>query len=175
MFGHDSFKGSSPQDRRSFLRRSLGVGVVVAAAATAGVAYEEHRHPTTTTTTTTPVRTTTTTSGPATAASWAKLGASLTGSLVLPSNPRYGIDRLLYNSKFVSLHPRAIAYCATSDDVARCVQFATSHDVAIAARSGGHSYGGYSSSDGLVVDVSRMAGINVDTAANTARSARAPS
>jgi hypothetical protein len=89
--------------------------------------------------------------------------------LVLPSNPRYAIDRQLYNSKFVNLHPRAIAYCATSDDVARCIDFATTHDVAIAGRSGGHSYGGYSNSDGLVIDVSRMAGISVDTAANTAR------
>ena len=46
--------------------------------------------------------------------------------------------------------------------------------MAIAARSGGHSYGGYSSCDGLVIDVSRMAGIGVDTATNTAVSARAP-
>jgi hypothetical protein len=88
---------------------------------------------------------------------------------VLPSNPRYAIDRLLYNSKFVDLHPRAIAYCATPADVARCLDFATSHAVPIAARSGGHSYGGYSNSDGLVIDVSRMASISVDTVANTAR------
>jgi hypothetical protein len=92
----------------------------------------------------------------------------LAGTLVLPSNPRYAIDRLLYNSKFVNLHPRAIAYCATPDDVARCVDFATSHAVPIAARSGGHSYGGYSTSDGLVIDVSRMAAISVNTVANTA-------
>jgi hypothetical protein len=89
--------------------------------------------------------------------------------LILPSNPRYAIDRLLYNSKFVDLHPRAIAYCVTPDDVARCIDFATSHDVAIAARSGGHSYGGYSNSDGLVIDVSSMASISVDPNANVAR------
>jgi hypothetical protein len=167
-FPRDSFKGSSPHDRRSFLRRTLGVGAV-AAAAIAGAVYLEDRHTPTTTTTSSTIPTTTTTSGPATAASWSQLGASLAGSLVLPSNPRYAVDRQLYNSKFVNLHPRAIAYCATSDDVARCIDFATSHDLAIAGRSGGHSYGGYSNSDGLVIDVSRMAGINVDVAANTAR------
>jgi len=143
---------------------------VVAGAAVAGAVYlEEHRPSSVATTTTRPSPTTTTTSGPATAASWTQLGTSLTGSLVLPSNPRYAIDRLLYNSKFVNLHPRAIAYCATPDDVARCLDFATSHDVAIAPRSGGHSYGGYSNSEGLVIDVSRMASISVDPAANTAR------
>jgi hypothetical protein len=168
QFRRDSFKKSTPHDRRTFLRRTLGVGIV-AGAAIAGAVYLEDRRPATSTTTTRPPSTTTTTSGPATAASWAQLGSSLTGTLVLPSNPRYGIDRLLYNSKFVNLHPRAIAYCATPDDVARCVDFATSHDVAVAARSGGHSYGGYSNSDGLVIDVSRMASISVDTTADVAR------
>ena len=149
------------------MKRALGVGVLAGAAA-AGAIYAEDRHTSTVTTTTAPPSTTTTT-GPATAASWAQLSSSLTGSLVQPSDPRYGIDRLLYNSKFVNLHPRAIAYCATPEDVARCVDFATFHDVTVAARSGGHSYGGYSNTDGLVIDVSRMAGIRVDTSANTAR------
>jgi hypothetical protein len=167
QFRHDSFKTSSSHDRRSFLGKALGV-TAVAGIAVAGGVYLEERHSSTSTTTTRPPSTTTT-SGPATAAAWAQLGASLTGSLVQPSNPRYSIDRLLYNSKFVNLHPRAIAYCATPEDVARCVDFATSHDVAIAARSGGHSYGGYSNTDGLVIDVSRMADISVDTSANTAR------
>ena len=88
---------------------------------------------------------------------------------MLPTSPGYAADRLLYNSKFVGLHPRALAYCATADDVARCVDFANSHALALAARSGGHSYGGYSSCDGLVIDVSRMNGVSVDTNANTAR------
>jgi hypothetical protein len=167
-FRHDSFKTTSVQGRRAFLQRSLGVGAI-AGAAIVGAIYLEDRKATPPTTTTQPSPTTTTTSGPATTASWLRLGASLTGSLILPSNPRYGIDRLLYNSKFVALHPRAIAYCATSEDVARCIDFATSHAVAVAGRSGGHSYGGYSNSDGLVIDVSRMAGISVDAAANTAR------
>jgi hypothetical protein len=165
-FQRDSFKKSTATNRRMFLKGALGVGIV-AGAAVAGVLYVEDRRSTTSTTTTRPPSTTTT-SGPATAVAWARLGASLSGSLVQPSNPHYGVDRLLYNSKFVNLHPRAIAYCATPDDVARCVDFATSHDVAIAARSGGHSYGGYSNTDGLVIDVSRMAGIHVDTSANTA-------
>ena len=169
VFEHDSFNGQRQHDRRSFLRRTLGVGSIVAVAAV-GALYLEDRHQShssSTTSSTAPSSTTTT--GPTTSTSWSQLGASLTGSLVLPSNPRYGIDRLLYNSKFVHLHPRAIAYCASSQDVARCLDFVTSHGLAVAARSGGHSYGGYSNSDGLVIDVSRMSSVAVNPVANTAR------
>jgi FAD/FMN-containing dehydrogenase len=83
--------------------------------------------------------------GPATAADWATLAASLAGTLVRPSSRSYAGDRLLYNSKFTNLHPQGIAYCAGAEDVARCVEFATSHEMAMRARSGGHSYAAYSS------------------------------
>lgn len=142
--------------------------VVAGVAAVAFVV--EDRQEGTPTTSTTEVTTTSSpaTTRPATAAQWNALATSLTGTLVQPSNPSYDVDRLLYNSKFVDLHPRAIAYCSTSDDVARCIGFATSLDVAIAPRSGGHSYAGYSTCDGLVIDVSNMAAINVDASSNVA-------
>jgi len=92
----------------------------------------------------------------------------MSGSLIRPANRAYALDRLLYNSKFVDLRPQGIAYCESADDVARCLEFATSHDLALTGRSGGHSYGGYSSCEGLVIDVSRMADVTVDTRANTA-------
>jgi len=111
---------------------------------------------------------TTTTTEPATASAWNVFARSLTGRLVQPADPGYGVDRLLYNSKFTNLHPRGIALCASSDDVVRCVEFARSHGVGVAMRSGGHSYGGYSSSSGLVIDVSAMNQIVVDPRANTA-------
>jgi FAD binding domain/Berberine and berberine like len=41
-------------------------------------------------------------------------------------------------------------------------------DVDVAARSGGHSYGGYSNSDGLVIDVSQLSTIAVNTSSNIA-------
>jgi FAD/FMN-containing dehydrogenase len=88
--------------------------------------------------------------------------------LIQPSNAGYGVDRLLYNSKFTDLSPRAIAYCASPDDVARCVAFVAEHEVTLAARSGGHSYGGYSSCSGLIIDVSQLASIAVDTTSNVA-------
>jgi hypothetical protein len=119
-----------------------------------------------------PSPTTTTTSavvGPPTASDWRRLRDSLAGALILPSSAAYATDRLLYNSKFANPRPAAIAHCAGVDDVSRCVDFVARHGIEVAARSGGHSYGGYSSCSGLVVDVGRFDSVTVDTRANVAR------
>jgi hypothetical protein len=134
-----------------------------AAAAALSLGGCEAKAPPPTTTTTTAVL------GPPTAADWRRLRDSLAGTLVLPSSAAYATNRLLYNSKFADPRPAAIAYCVGADDVSRCVDFVTRHEIEVAARSGGHSYGGYSSCNGLVVDVSRFNSVTVDTKANVAK------
>ena len=57
---------------------------------------------------TTPVTPSSTEGGPP---PWAQLAASLSGSVVLPADPTYGVDKLLYNERFDALAPAAIAYC----------------------------------------------------------------
>jgi FAD/FMN-containing dehydrogenase len=86
----------------------------------------------------------------------------LSGSLVLPGEAAYADSALLYN-EVLSPSPAAVAYCATAVDVQRCVAFARAHGVRVAARSGGHSYAGYSSCPGLVVDVSSLNRVVVAT------------
>jgi FAD/FMN-containing dehydrogenase len=93
----------------------------------------------------------------------------LSGSLVLPSDTAYATDKLLFNEQFDGINPAAIAFCASPSDVQRCVGFARAHGVPVAARSGGHSYGGYSLSAGLVVDVTQIATIAVGTGGTGAR------
>jgi FAD binding domain/Berberine and berberine like len=88
---------------------------------------------------------------------WANFGGSLTGRLVRPSDSGYLTDLQLYDSRFDSVRPMAIAYCSSVTDVQRSVEFARGHGVPFTARSGGHSYAGYSTSTGLVVDVTAMA------------------
>jgi FAD/FMN-containing dehydrogenase len=92
---------------------------------------------------------------------WRSLAASLDGRLVRPGDPTYRIDRQLFNKRFDGIRPAGIAYCQSASDVQRCVDFARRHGVQVAARSGGHSYGGYSLCHGLVVDVTAMSEIRV--------------
>jgi FAD/FMN-containing dehydrogenase len=113
------------------------------------------------------LRTTTTTAHSTGPPDWRVLAGSLTGTLVQPGNSGYAAGAQLYNELY-SPQPAAIAYCATPSDVQRCVAFARDHQVSLAARSGGHSYGGYSSCPGLVIDVSPLHGVVVGATAGTA-------
>ena len=84
---------------------------------------------------------------------------------MLPSSPSYPTARLLYDPLFDTLAPVAVAYCASPADVQRCIGFARAHGISPIPRCGGHSYAGYSSGPGLVVDVTPMNTVTVARAA----------
>lgn len=85
------------------------------------------------------------------------LARMLDGDVVVPGAARYETAKLLWDTRFDSLKPRAIAYCANAVDVERVVRWARAHSIHVVPRSGGHSYAGYSSGNGVVVaDVSRL-------------------
>lgn len=86
-----------------------------------------------------------------------RLARDLDGDLVRRSSPHYRVAKRLYDTRFDAIRPLAIAYCESIDDVQACVRWCKRNGVRPAARSGGHSYGGYSTvGDGLVIDVSRL-------------------
>jgi len=94
-------------------------------------------------------------------ADWAALGRDLSGPLVRPGEAAYTVSKQLFDPRFDSLHPAGIAYCRNPHDVATCLAFVRMFGVPVAARCGGHSYAGWSSTSGLIVDVTRMSGVNV--------------
>lgn len=87
---------------------------------------------------------------------WSQLSGHLQGRLVLPSDASYPAAMQLYLAQFDDTRPQAIAYCASAADVALCLGFAQDNALRIAPRSGGHSLGGYSTTPGLVIDVSGL-------------------
>jgi FAD/FMN-containing dehydrogenase len=89
-------------------------------------------------------------------AAWELLRGSLRGDLVTPNDARYDRARVAYWGRFDGVLPSAVAFCATPADVAACLAFCQDHDIPAVQRSGGHSLGGYSTTEGLVIDVSRM-------------------
>ncbi|RSN08258.1 FAD-binding dehydrogenase [Streptomyces sp. WAC 05977] len=82
-------------------------------------------------------------------------------SLLLPGDSGYDSARRVFNPAFDGLRPAAIAKCAKPEDVQAAVS-AAARRVPIAARSGGHSYAGYSVPDGgLMIDLGGMSSVDV--------------
>ena len=123
------------------------------------------------------------------AAGTAKRTAGLRNAAILParSAPISGLQRVMrghvfargapgftavshvYNERFDSVSPLAVARPNGAADVQAAVRWAVGHGVPLRARSGGHSYAGYSTlSNGLVLDLRKMNGISVNQRAGTA-------
>ena len=92
-----------------------------------------------------------------------KKGATrLTGRIVRPGNPSYHKARMEYNRRF-SKFPRVIVFCRRTQDVINAVKWARERGVRLRARSGRHSYEGFSSvNGGIIIDVSEMNKVQVD-------------
>jgi len=98
----------------------------------------------------------------------AGLARRLKGPLVLPGQPAYPAARELFNPR-LQISPRAIAFCESSHDIAAVIDFARSTGWPISARSGRHSFAGYSNTRGIVADVSRLDHVLYDPATRTVR------
>jgi FAD/FMN-containing dehydrogenase len=93
----------------------------------------------------------------------------LHGKLILPNDPEYDEARKVWNG-MIDKHPALIARCADVDDVVCSVRFARNHDLLVAVRGGGHNVAGFGTCDGgMVIDLSLMKQIEVDTISRTAR------
>src|SRR5205823_7393782 len=98
-----------------------------------------------------------------------KFRESLRGQTFCPGDAGYDVARAVPNA-MIDRHPAIIARCADSDDVIACVRFAREHDLIVAVRGGGHSVAGKSVCDGgLMIDLSAMKDIRVDSAQRTVR------
>ncbi|MET9604353.1 FAD-binding oxidoreductase [Streptomyces sp. NPDC006512] len=90
------------------------------------------------------------------------LARAMDGRLILPGDGDYAEARQLFQPRYDSVAPAAVAYPAHAGDVAVCLDFARRAAVPVVPRGGGHSYPGWSTAAaGLVVDVGAMARITV--------------
>lgn len=97
------------------------------------------------------------------------LRSSFAGALLLPGEEGYESARRIWNG-MIDKRPAVIARCTSADDVVAAVNFAREKGMVVAVRAGGHSFPGHSVCDaGLMIDLSPMKGITVDTENRTAR------
>jgi FAD/FMN-containing dehydrogenase len=94
---------------------------------------------------------------------------SLRGPLIAPDDDRYAEARQVWNGN-IDRRPGLIARPAGVADVIQAVHFARDHNLLVSVRGGGHNIAGTSvCNGGLVIDLSLMKAIRVDSALRTVR------
>ena len=85
------------------------------------------------------------------------------GDLLRPGEGGYEDARSIWNG-MVSRTPALIARCADVSDVQRAIRAASDAGIVTAVRCGGHSLAGFSTCEGgLVIDLSKMREVNLDS------------
>ena len=127
----------SGMDRATFLRRAGGAAAAVAVAGAGGGAgsllgqARRGRKP--------PL---------------SELAGATSGALITQGSAGYQAAKREVNTRYSGIRPLAILRARSVADVQAAVRWCNKHDVRIAARSGGHSYAGYSTAQGgLIVDL----------------------
>src|SRR5579863_1177677 len=97
-----------------------------------------------------------------------KLASQIVGQVITPEAADYDAARLIFNRAF-DRRPAVIVRCGSPSDVARSLDFAQAQHLPLAVRAGGHSRLGFGMCDGgVVIDLSAMKRVEVDTMKRTA-------
>ncbi len=95
------------------------------------------------------------------------LTARLRGTATAPGDTEYDADRAAWNLA-VDQHPAVVVRAADETDVAVAVRFAAEHGLGVAVQATGHGVA-RPADDALLLLTAAMDGVQVDTAARTAR------
>jgi FAD/FMN-containing dehydrogenase len=123
-------------DRRAFLAQAGAAGLALAAGAR---------------------------SGRLTRAAARRAGPPIRGRVIRRGTDGFRQAAHVYNERFDGILPSLIARPLDAQDVRTAVKWGVAHQVPLRARSGGHSYAGYSTlSGGMVLDLRNMRSVHVD-------------
>jgi FAD/FMN-containing dehydrogenase len=86
-----------------------------------------------------------------------ELARVVDGAVIGRTSAAYARAHASFNERFDGVKPLAVLRAAGAADVRQAILWARRHGIRIRARSGGHSYAGYSTvEDGLVIDLSAL-------------------
>jgi hypothetical protein len=98
-----------------------------------------------------------------------EFAAKISGQVILAKDQQYDEARKVYNA-MINKRPAIIVKCNDVADVIQSVQFGRDNKMPVAVRGGGHNGGGLGLvDDGLVIDLSGIKFVRVDTKNNTVR------
>jgi FAD/FMN-containing dehydrogenase len=99
----------------------------------------------------------------------AELKAGLQGGFLVDGTLEYEASRHIWNAA-IDRKPAIIIRCVSADDIVRAVRFAKRHNALLSVRAGGHNHVGFAVADGgVMIDLTRMASVEVDDAKRIAK------
>jgi hypothetical protein len=97
------------------------------------------------------------------------LRTQVEGEVVAPGDAEYEEVRKVYNG-MIDKHPAAVVRCRQPGDVVAALGAARAEGLVLSVRGGAHSAPGFGTNDGgLVIDLSHLQDVSVDTDAQTVR------
>lgn len=95
-----------------------------------------------------------------------ELESRLPGRVLRPGSADYARFTTPWNLRWTGKRPvaKAVVRAASTSDVATALKWASETGTRIVPRSGGHSYSGYSTTEGVTIDVSAMTDVAFDAA-----------
>lgn len=103
-------------------------------------------------------------------ADWRQLAKALTsGQLLRPGDADFHPIVEPNNLRYADIAPQGVARCGSAADVAAAIGWAREYGVPLATRGGGHSYAGYSTTPGLMIETSLLNRAAYDTGAGVLR------
>ncbi len=87
---------------------------------------------------------------------WQQLASQFQGELLLPDSEHFDRLRKAANARYDEVVPALIMRCKNASDVQLAVNFVRNFALPFVVRSGGHSYTGLSSTQGVLIDVGLM-------------------
>jgi FAD/FMN-containing dehydrogenase len=98
---------------------------------------------------------------------WGGLSAAIGGQVLRPDGgAQFATAKQVFNTNYDGSTPAAVVTVTSAADVQKAMAFAAAHNLKVAPRSGGHSYVGASTANGIMVlDLRQLPGdINYDAA-----------
>ncbi|CAO3430528.1 FAD-binding oxidoreductase [Azospirillum endophyticum] len=89
---------------------------------------------------------------------WSDLAKAVKGGVLRPEDPFFADVCRPNNLRYGATLPAGIARCSRPEDVQACIRWVKEQAMPFAVRSGGHNYAGFSTTPGLLIDMTLMAG-----------------
>jgi FAD/FMN-containing dehydrogenase len=95
------------------------------------------------------------------------MSLTIDGTILTATDPGYDDARRVFPGH-IGAHPTLIARVSGPEDIARVIAYAREQELPLAIRGGGHGLAGHGVSDGVVIDLSALRSLAIDTERRTA-------